>query len=178
MFDSRLKQQRVSDSLPLQLLTLQISHSLTRPLLLHARQQSVQEAYSYYCQIGTAVYSWIMPPSLILSLTITCFTLALALTLIYSNTAAAAEAKKKNIHSACVEPNCPLPILYFCLSPFSRSLKLHSALLQVLLFVHLEGGPLIVQTLVDENSFRRFRFLIQQKKNKHPQQKMFFFYVC
>lgn len=61
----------------------------------HAWQKSVQEAYHYYCQIGTAVYSSIMQSSLILSLTITCFTLALRLTLIYSTTLAAAERKRK-----------------------------------------------------------------------------------
>lgn len=91
----------------------------------HAWQKSVQEAYHSYCQIGTAVYSTIMQPSFILSLTITCFTLALSLTLIYSTTLSAAEGtKKKNLQSASVVPNCPLPILYFCFS--LRSHKLHS----------------------------------------------------
>lgn len=75
----------------------------------HAWQKSVQEAYHYYCQIGTAVYSSIIQSSLMLSATITCFILALFLTLIYSTALPAAEGQKINIQSASVVPNCLWP---------------------------------------------------------------------
>lgn len=75
----------------------------------HAWQKSVQEAYHYYCQIGTAVYSSIIQSSLMLSATITCFILALFLTLIYSTAFSAAEGQKINIQSASVVPNCLWP---------------------------------------------------------------------
>lgn len=90
----------------------------------HTWQKSVQEAYHYYCQIGTAVYSSIMQSSLILSLTITCFTLALSLTLIYSNTLSAAEGKKTpSQHLLCQTVLCQYCI--FVLVLYLRSHKLH-----------------------------------------------------
>lgn len=97
----------------------------------HAWQKSVQEANHYYCQIGTAVYSSIMQSSVILSLTITCFTLAPSLTLIYSGTLSAAPGEK-NIQSASVVPNCPFffpppDIVFFFLVLCLRSHKLHSS---------------------------------------------------
>lgn len=81
----------------------------------HAWQKSVQEAYHYYCQIGTAVYSSIMQSSLILSLTVTCFTLAPSLTLIYSSTLSAAWEEKTSSQHLLL-PNRPVPISYFSFS--------------------------------------------------------------
>lgn len=90
----------------------------------HAWQKSVQEANHYYCQIGTAVYSSIMQSSVILSLTITCFTLAPSLTLIYSSTLSAAPGEK-NIQSASVVPNCPFfPTPWYRIFLFSFVLKI------------------------------------------------------
>ena len=77
-----------------------------------------------------------MQSSLILSLTITCFTLAPRLTLIYSTTFSA-EGQKIKIQSASVVPDCLLPILYFCFSyvPHDHT-KFSSFLLYKYLNIH------------------------------------------
>lgn len=72
-----------------------------------------------------------MQSSVILSLTITCFTLAPSLTLIYSSTLSAAPGEK-NIQSASVVPNCPFFFFFsqyriFLLVLCLRSHKLHSS---------------------------------------------------
>lgn len=117
----------------------------------HAWQKSVQEAYHYYCEIGTAVYSSIMQSSLILSLTITCFTLARSLTLIYSSTLSAAQGEKTSSqHLLCQTVLCQYCI--FVLVLYLRSHKLHSFSLLVLppcvlshkfLFLRLQSHGLV-----------------------------------